>query len=70
MTKKCYVKFYGSDAIEIDPKITFVLFNTLIEKDIKFEFVNAYPITQITYKFYIYTSDAEKVKAILKEVEQ
>lgn len=71
MTKKCYVKFAGSEVIQIDPKVTFILFNELIEKNIKFEFINAYPINQITYSFYIYSSAAaEKVKAILKEVEK
>ena len=70
MTKKCYVKFAGGH-IKIDPKITFVLFNDLIEKNITFEFINFCTSTkQITYSFYIYNCDAAQAKKILKEAKK
>lgn len=65
MNKKSFV-FFDNDVIEINPEITFVLFNELIEKNIRFCFMTSH--IEARYKFNIYSDDIEQVKEILNKI--
>lgn len=70
-SRKCCIVYRNDMSVHIPYDIVFLLFNRLIEKDIKFEFVNARTTAKGTrYWLYIDEPDIDNVKKIVRELKK